>query len=111
MRSPSEGSVSVEVALVLPAVLAIVGLILQTLLSISTTLTLTSLAQQAAGDLNRSVPVANVRAALGDIDPEIISNISSSTTQVCVGLSKKTPWPLSLLHSTVSVRECVRATR
>jgi hypothetical protein len=111
VRSPSEGSVSVEVALVLPAVLGIVGLILQTLLSISTMLTLTSLAQQAASDLNRSVPVTQVRASLGEVDPEIILNMSSGTTQVCVGLSKKTPWPLSLVHSTVSVRECVRATR
>lgn len=111
MHSPSEGSVSVEVALVLPAVLAIVGIILQTLVSISTMLTLTTLAQQAAGDLNRSVPIAQVQAAVSDVDPAILTSVSTSSTQVCVGLSKNTPWPLSLLHSSVTVRECVRATR
>lgn len=111
MHSPSEGSVSVEVALVLPAVLAIVGIIVQTLLSISTMLTLTSVAQQAAGDLNRSVPVSQVKAAVGDVDPKIITSVSTSSSQVCVGLSKNTPWPLSLVHRSVSVRECVRATR
>lgn len=111
MHSPSEGSVTVEVALVLPAVLAIVGIILQTLLSMSTMLTLTSLAQQAAGDLNRNIPLDHVRTAVSEVDPAIFTTVRTSSTQICVELSKNTPWPLSVLHSSVSVRECVRATR
>ena len=106
VRSPTEGSATVEVAIVLPAVLAVVGIVLSVLAALGSQLSLNSLAAQAVRDLSRGANQQGVVGAIYESEPDTQTAIRNNEHTVCVELKRATSWPLSLFVDKVSAYEC-----
>lgn len=106
MHSPTEGSATAEVAIVLPGVLAIVGIVLAVLVALGNQMTLNSLANQAVRDLARGAGQQGVLGAINQAEPQAHSAISHNGNTVCLELRRQTAWPLSMFVEKVSAYEC-----
>ena len=108
MLSRSEGSVTAELAMVLPAIILILGVCLQAVGSLGIHLTNAALARQAARELSRGVDISVVSESMARANPQAQLHDSAEGDLICVSLIQSTGvGPLSLLISEVTVRECV----
>lgn len=108
MLSRSEGSVTAELAMVLPAIVLVLGVCLQAVGALGIQLTNASLARQAARELSRGVDISLVSVSLAQANPNAILHKTLEGELVCVSLTQSTgAGPLSWLLSEVRVRECV----
>ena len=108
MLSRSEGSVTAELAMVLPAIVLVLGVCLQAVGALGIQLTNAALARQAARELSRGVDISVVSASMAHANPQATLSESAEGELVCVSLTQSTgSGPLSWILSEVSVRECV----
>lgn len=108
MLSRSEGSVTAELAMVLPAIILVLGVCLQAVGALGIQLTNSALARQAARELSRGVDVSVVTTSLAQANSHASLRHSTEGDLVCVSLSQSTGvGPLSWLLAEVQVRECV----
>lgn len=108
MLSRSEGSVTAELAMVLPAIILMLGVCLQAVGALGIQLTNSALARQAARELSRGVEVSMVATSLSQANSHASLRHSTEGDLVCVSLSQSTGvGPLSWLLAEVQVRECV----
>jgi len=106
--SRSEGSVTAELAMVLPAIILVLGVCLQAVGALGIHLTNSSLARQAARELARGVDISLVSASVASANPAAVLVHSTEPELICVTLTQSTGvGPLSWLVSEVRVRECV----
>jgi len=106
--SRSEGSVTAELAMVLPAIILMLGVCLQAVGALGIQLTNSALARQAARELSRGVEVSVVASSLSQANSHASLRHSTEGDLVCVSLSQSTGvGPLSWLLAEVQVRECV----
>mgnify|MGYP001583552865 FL=1 len=108
MLSRSEGSVTAELAMVLPAIILVLGVCLQAVGALGIQLTNSALTRQAARELSRGVDVSVVANSLSQANSHASLRHSTEGDLVCVSLSQSTGvGPLSWLLAEVQVRECV----
>ncbi|MEY2699133.1 MAG: hypothetical protein RL720_1089 [Actinomycetota bacterium] len=108
MLSRSEGSVTAELAMVLPAIVLVLGVCLQAVGALGIQLTNAALARQAARELARGVDISLVGSSLAQANPQAELQHSIDEELVCVSLTQSTGvGPLSWLLSEVHVQECV----
>lgn len=108
MLSRSEGSVTAELALVLPVIILILGICLQAVSALGIQLSNAALARQAAQELSRGVALSLVATTMQRANHAAQLSQSSEGELVCVSLEQEVgPGPLGLLIPTVRVRECV----
>ena len=108
MLSRSEGSVTAELAMVLPAIILVLGVCLQAVGALGIQLTNSALARQAARELSRGVDISVVTRSMSQANPQATLRRSIASDLVCVSLTQSTGvGPLSWLLSEVHVRECV----
>lgn len=108
MLSRSEGSVTAELAMVLPAIVLVLGVCLQAVGALGIQLTNSSLARQAARELSKGVDITLVNTSMAKANPRATLRHSREGKLVCVSLAQSTGvGPLSWVLSEVQVRECV----
>ena len=108
MLSRSEGSVTAELAMVLPAIILVLGVCLQAVGALGIQLTNAALARQAARELSRGVDISLVSSSMAQANPHADLHHFLQGEMVCVSLTQSTGvGPLSWLLSEVHVRECV----
>lgn len=87
-RLPADhGSVTAEFAVALPAVIGVLALCLCAVSAVSTHVTLTSLAVDAARGWARGQSWGDVEALVGAVRPEALVRGTDEGNQRCVGLS------------------------
>lgn len=103
----SEGSVTAELAMVLPAILVVLSILLQALVAAGLHLTNASLARQAVRDLSRGTDFSVVENFLAQANSSARASQQRQGDFVCVRLIQDLgPGPLALVMPEVSVREC-----
>ncbi len=108
MLSRSEGSVTAELAIVLPAIILVLGVCLQAVGALGIHLTNAALARQAARELSRGVDSSDVIETMATANPSALLQHSPEGELICVSLTQSVGvGPLALLISEVTVRECV----
>jgi hypothetical protein len=106
--SRSEGSVTAELAMVLPAIILVLGVCLQAVGALGIQLTNAALARQAARELSRGVDISLVSSSMAQANPRAVLQHFLQGELVCVSLTQSTGvGPLAWLLSEVHVRECV----
>ena len=108
MHSRSEGSVTAELAMVLPAIILVLGVCLHSIGALGIHLTNSALARQAARELSRGVNVSVVASALAQANPRATLHTSTQQEWVCASLTQSLGvGPLTWVVPEVHVRECV----
>ena len=108
MLSRSEGSVTAELAMVLPAIILVLGICLQAVGALGIQLSNAALARQAARELSRGVDISLVGASMAQANPRARLSHTLEGELICVSLTQSTgAGPLSWVLSEVRVRECV----
>ena len=108
MLSRSEGSVTAELAMVLPAIIVVLGICLQAVGALGIQLSNAALARQAARELSRGVDITLVSSSLAQANPSARLRHSREGELVCVSLTQSTgAGPLSWVLAEVRVQECV----
>ncbi len=108
MLSRSEGSVTAELAMVLPLIILMVGVVLQVVAAAGIQLGNASMARQAAQHLSQGVTWERVSAQLRRVNSEVHGEYFTEGDLICVQIEQNIPaGPLAVLVPTVSVKECV----
>ncbi|MDH6531878.1 hypothetical protein M2119_000115 [Aurantimicrobium minutum] len=109
MLSRSEGSVTAELAMVLPAIMVVVSFVLQALVAVGLQLSNASLARQAVRDLSRGTDFSVVENFLAQANSSAHASEVRQGEIVCVHISQELgPGPLALVIPEVRVKECAQ---
>lgn len=109
MLSRSEGSVTAELAMVLPVIMLVLSIFLQALIAVGIQLTNASLARQAVRDLSRGTDFSVVENFLARANSSVRASQQRDGEILCVRLSQNLgPGPVSLVLPEITVRECAQ---